>query len=190
MKKQYPMPSAEYLHECFEYHEDGYLVWKARPLHHFKSSHRMNQCNSQFAGAICGSEHHTGYIYVRVCGRDMGMHRIIYAMFNGDIGDGFEVDHHDGNKLNNRRENLRKATLNGQAHNNKKRKDNTSGYRGVHLEKESGKYSVNIQINGRQKKIGRYKDAIQAALVYDAAARFYHGEFAALNFPNEGERKC
>lgn len=190
MKKQNPMPSVEFLKECFEYHEDGFLTWKKRPLHHFSSSHRMNQCNSQFAGKRAGFQHHSGYWYIRMGLKDIGVHRIVYVIFFGALEMGLEVDHRDGDRSNNRYQNLRRANHNGQAHNNKKRSDNTSGYRGVHLEKASGKYSVNIQINGKQKKIGRFNNAVQAALVYDAAARKHHGEFASLNFPFEGERQC
>ena len=54
-----------------------------------------------------------------------------------------------------------------QAQNVSKRKDNTSGYKGVSFEKQSNKWVANISVNGIQKKIGRYSTPIEAANAYD-----------------------
>lgn len=189
MKQSNKLPNQELLKECFEYF-DGMLFWKVRPLNHFPNAHRMNRTNSEFAGTRAGGFHHTGYEYVKVCGQSIATHRIVWSMFNGAIPERHEIDHIDGTRSNNRIENLRLCVYSGNASNQTMRKDNSTGYRGVCYEPSSGKFMANIQSNKKQKKIGRYKTAIEAALAYDAYARKLHGEFASLNFPKDNERKC
>jgi hypothetical protein len=46
-----PLPSLEYLQECFEYNRDtGELFWKVRPLHHFIDDRAWKSCNTRYAG--------------------------------------------------------------------------------------------------------------------------------------------
>ncbi len=95
------------------------------------------------------------------------------------------VDHINHNGLDNRKANLRPATC---AQNNYNRillrKSKTSKYKGVNWKKEARKWIVRIGVNGKQKQVGYFKDEIQAAKAYDEAAKKYHKEFAALNFPD------
>jgi hypothetical protein len=102
----------------------------------------------------------------------------------------FEVDHRDGDGLNNRRGNLREATRRQNAQNARHtaRGTKTSPYHGVSIDK-SGKYLVVIVAgelkngSGKQMYIGRYRDEIEAARAYDRAAIKHFGEFAKTNFP-------
>lgn len=107
-------------------------------------------------------------------------HRTHFTMHRQILGDKekHEIDHIDGNGLNNSRKNLRHCTRSQNQHNRNKYKNNTSGYKGVSFDKQSGKYCVNIQINKVQKKIGRYKTAEEAHEAYQKAALELHGEFA------------
>lgn len=87
-------------------------------------------------------------------------------------------DHKDRNKLNNCKSNLRPCTRQQNAFNISIRKDNTSGIIGVSWDKESNKWLVQINVNKKRKKIGRFinkKDAIRARL---EAEKKYFGEFA------------
>lgn len=95
-----------------------------------------------------------------------------------EVRPGFVVDHKNRNKLDNRRSNLRYATLSDNGVN--KLSPNRHGYRGVSLNK--GHWCASISKNG--KKTVRYglASAEQAAQVYDDLARTQHGEFAMLNF--------
>jgi hypothetical protein len=96
---------------------------------------------------------------------------------------GMEVDHRDGNGLNNQRHNLRLCTSTQNKHNRRPFKNNPTGYKGVYL--FQGKYwRAKIAINKKQIHLGQFKTAIEAARAYDAAARKYFGEFAWLNFPD------
>lgn len=94
---------------------------------------------------------------------------------------GFQVDHIDGDGLNNQRHNLRMATCSRNQFNARKRVDNTVGYRGVTILR--GKYAAQIQANKKHMHVGSFDTALEAAHAYDEAARKHHGEFAKLNFP-------
>lgn len=112
---------------------------------------------------------------------EIHMHRVLL-----NAQDGLLVDHVDGDGLNNVRGNLRLATISGNNHNSRVRKDNTSGYKGVHWNTQTSKWRAEIRISGKAKFLGYFDDPTEAALVRDKAAVSLHGEFAFLNFP-EGE---
>lgn len=65
---------------------------------------------------------------------------------------------------------------------------NTSGYRGVHWNKEVKRWGVALRINGKRKTIGYYNDKIKAALIYDHHAFITFGDDALLNFPDPSTR--
>ena len=91
----------------------------------------------------------------------------------------YKVDHKDGNGLNNQRPNLRVASHD---ENNLNRDGwSLSGYKGV--SRDGRRYRARITIGGVQKTLGRFDEAILAALAYDEAAHELFGEFARFNFP-------
>jgi hypothetical protein len=94
---------------------------------------------------------------------------------------GYVADHINGDKLDNRRENLRICTQGENAKNKRLSKVNTSGFKGVSLDKKSGKWSAYVS----NKHIGYFDDIETAARAYDYHALLRHGEFALINFPNE-----
>ena len=114
-----------------------------------------------------------------------GMHAVLL----GVRGTKTVVDHRNGNGLDNRRANLRRAS---QAQNQINRAGNlrsgsmASKYRGVKL-RRARTWEADIRINGKKTFLGSFKTAEDAARAYDAAARQYHGEFARLNFPAESD---
>jgi hypothetical protein len=103
----------------------------------------------------------------------------------GPLPDGFEVDHIDGNGLNNRRNNMREATRHQNMHNARGRRVSRSGYKGVSLNACSGRWIARIFLEGRQRSLGCYDTAEEAARAYDAAAREAWGEFAFANFKHD-----
>lgn len=106
------------------------------------------------------------------------MHRVIL-----NAPKGVQVDHRDGNGLNNYPPNIRLASASGNSRNIGIPKHNTSGFKGVTWDKQHQKWRAMIRINKRNKHIGRFdKDCIlDAARAYNEAALKYHGEFACLN---------
>lgn len=94
------------------------------------------------------------------------------------------IDHKDGDGTNNRRSNLRTATLEQNGQNMRKRSDNSSGYKGV--DQHQGRWRARIKVLGREVSLGGFDNPIAAAAAYDAAATKHFGEFAKLNFPSKG----
>ncbi len=93
------------------------------------------------------------------------------------------TDHINGNKLDNRKCNLRHATKSQNAANTPIRKVGGSGYRGVYWHKRTAKWVVNVKIDKKTTNLGYYDSARAAADVYDKAALAEYGEFAVLNNP-------
>jgi hypothetical protein len=90
------------------------------------------------------------------------------------------IDHRDGDGLNNTRQNLRPASRSQNGANQKKIRG-SSRFKGVfwHLKK----WQVSIHADQKSIYLGRFDKETTAAKAYDAAAKFYFGEFARLNFP-------
>ena len=96
---------------------------------------------------------------------------------------GFVVDHADNNKLNNQKSNLRICTYSQNLANRKIFSTNTTGYKGVSIDKKCKHRKWYAQI--KCKVIGYFDNPIDAARAYDAKALEMYGDFARLNFPNK-----
>jgi hypothetical protein len=102
---------------------------------------------------------------------------------------GEQIDHKNGNGLDNRRDNLRKATATENNRNRMKlRAPCASKYKGVW--RHYDKWGAAIWDKGKSIKLGRFDTEAKAAEAYDAAARRLHGEFARVNFPINGEQSA
>lgn len=98
----------------------------------------------------------------------------------GVVGQGHsvEVDHGDGDGLNNRRYNLRAATHAQNCQNTRMSRRNSSGYKGVSFHKVIGKYKASISVNKTRLHLGWHDTAELASEAYKAAALQHHAEFA------------
>jgi hypothetical protein len=92
-------------------------------------------------------------------------------------------DHINRNGLDNRKANLRSATISQNLSNRPKRRTKTrSKYKGLEWDKTQRKWKARIQHNHRKIYLGSFTSEINAARAYDQAAKLYHRKFAALNF--------
>lgn len=97
---------------------------------------------------------------------------------------GFDIDHKNGDKLDNRRSNLRVCTHAQNMLNQGVNGNSKVGYKGVWLDKQSKskRYVAMFMINGKRTSLGRYYKPEEAARAVDEAAKIHHGEYAYLNF--------
>jgi hypothetical protein len=113
----------------------------------------------------------------KINGKSFGVFMHIEAM--GGKKDGLVIDHINGDRLDNRKENLRYCTPEENAKNQARPISNKTGYKGV--SRVNGKYLAHIGFNSKQLFIGRYKTARIAAKRYNHFAKILYGEFARLN---------
>jgi len=121
------------------------------------------------------SIHTTGYAQRRVGTERIYMHMAI-------VGKGF--DHRNGDRLDNRRINLRPATRSQNNMNKGLRSDNRSGWIGVGFYEPFGKWRARIKL-GRIERATFHETPREAAVARDRMAKELHGEFARLNFPEQ-----
>lgn len=113
-----------------------------------------------------------GRIYFK--SRNVFLHRFIMKC---EKGDGIEIDHISGNTLDNRRINLRRCSHAENQRNQRRRRDNRTGFKGVSYHKASGKYQAQITVSGKQLALGLYKTPEEAHAAYCEASAKYHREF-------------
>ena len=123
-----------------------------------------------------------GYPATHYRGRTVVFHRLLFPEADG------EVDHINGDKMDNRRSNLRICTHQQNAFNQKRRCTNTSGFIGVSPVRDAPFYEAYIHLHGKKHHLGTFSDPKQAARTRDAVARLVFGEYARLNYPRGGCR--
>ena len=148
------------LKELFHYDGEN-LIWKKRG-------------SGVTVGFVAGGISELGYRRIRVKRKKYMAHRLIWMYFNGSFPSG-EIDHVDGDKLNNRIENLRDVSRSIQAKNTKKREDNLSGVNGVSWNKACSKWQAYINVDKRRIDLGYYADKAKAAARRRMAEVIYGG---------------
>jgi len=110
--------------------------------------------------------------------------RIIYLMHRVILNapSNKEIDHINGNGLDNRESNLRVCSHLENMRNRKLHKNNTSGFKGVSLYRRNRKWRSEINVNKKTIVLGSFNSVIDAAKAYDAAAKIYFNRFAKYNF--------
>lgn len=128
----------------------------------------------------------TGALYVqgRVEGKMLPLHRFIMRPAAS-----VEIDHKNGDGLDNRKSNLRVCPGTENRFNLKRYSNNTSGFKGVSWNRRCGKWISYISSGGRRRHLGLFRSKHKAARVYDAEARILFGEFARLNFQTVSTKK-
>jgi hypothetical protein len=111
--------------------------------------------------------------------RYAGLNRCALLLHRAIMGDpdGMQVDHIDGNGLNNCRSNLRTATNHQNRLNSRRRRDNTSGFKGVSLRKTTNRWKAEITMNGKAHHLGYFDTREAAYAAYVNASTQHHGQF-------------
>lgn len=121
------------------------------------------------------------YAVRRTVGDDGRQHTVYMHRVIMEAPKGLEVDHINGNMLDNRRENLRLCSRSQNARNQKKHRDNSCGFKGVY--KRGNRFGAQLTIQAATFYLGTYSTAEEAARAYDEEAKARFGEFAKVNFP-------
>ncbi|MEO1028252.1 MAG: HNH endonuclease [Pseudomonadota bacterium] len=139
-----PLPSQKRLLELFDYDEDaGNLIART-------------SLGNRRAGQICGHETEKGYLKLRIDRIAYKAHRLIFKMAYGREPIGF-IDHIDGNRSNNRLENLREATPWENTLNRLAPPTSNTGHMGVSWDKDTRRYNACISVGNRNVHLGRFE---------------------------------
>lgn len=159
------MITLERLKELLEYNPDtGVFRWRIK---------RGKMQPGQIAGTVAMRGHVTLHLDYRY----YGAHRLAWLYMTGKMPK-HQIDHKDYNPGNNAFSNLREAT-NSQNHMNKTSK-NSSGFKGVRLDKRRGKWMSNIKLDGKSRFLGYFDTPEMAYEAYVIAAKSLFGEFARV----------
>lgn len=148
------------LKEILDYEPStGEFKWKASRL---RSS----------VGSVAGTKHGGGYLAVMLDGNGYLMHRLAWLWVHGEWPKG-EVDHMNGDKKDNRIENLRDVPRRINMQNLRKHRSNSShGVMGVY--KQAGKWVATVQTDKKKLYLGRFVCPLVAHIAYLEAKRRVH----------------
>ncbi|WP_168198431.1 HNH endonuclease [Pseudomonas sp. DG56-2] len=141
----------------------GVLTWKSPPPTHPKLLNLP-------AGSTT-----TGYVLVKIDGRKYKGHHLAWLLMHGEWPEK-EIDHRNGQPMDNRIDNLRLATP-AQNQANKARRTGKQFAKGVRL-LPSGKFNARIKVKGVLLSLGAFPTELEASDAYMTAARHHYGEFA------------
>jgi|SRR5580765_6772565 len=175
------LPPVEVLHEMLDYDPaTGIFIWLERPLSHFPYEGERRRWNGKFAGKPAGYVNTRGYrvigISIRGVSKTYIAHRLAWLLVRGKPVPRI-IDHIDGNPDNNRIGNLRRATNAQNMSNAGKMATNTSGTKGVYLERD-GRWRARVTLGGKQYDCGRFETMEEAAEARRYGAAKLHGRFA------------
>lgn len=170
-----PLPPQDVLRSALSYEPvTGHLYWKANDAIPHTPARKPG---SRALGYIT----ERGYYRGGLLGRQVMAHRVVWKWHYGTEPD--EIDHVDGDKTNNRIENLRAATRQDNVRNTSIRKTNKSGVQGVYWHAAKRAWIASIRTAGRQVHLGKFATLDDAAACRKLAEREYGYH------PNHGRRQ-
>ena len=184
------LPEAEVLHRYLTYDPDrGLLQWRERPLSDFvqvgkRSAAALHKMwNTKFAGAQAGGVRKDGYATVMIGEVNHKVHRIVWKMAHGN--DPMEIDHIDGDKGNNRLENLRSVSRGANLRNKSLYANNSSGFPGVEFHSRDKVWIAKVGAGRKQVHLGSFptkEEAIACKIGAQVMLDYHanHGRTAAM----------
>lgn len=168
-------PNQEYLAQCFAYDsQTGDLRWRCRPVAHFSDPAIADAWNAKHGGTLVDGRNSRGYRVCRVDGERFLAHRLIWKMLTGV--DTEEIDHIDGNPLNNGKTNLRPASRTQNCAN--RSAASRSHPRGVY--ERNGRFRAIFISAGVRTSLGTFPTQELAHAAWFNAASASRGEFFTL----------
>ena len=151
----------ELLKRLFRY-EDGQLIRKCRVA-------------NQTKGSVIGYKLNTGYVMASVNKKLYVLHRLVFLYHHGYAPK--YIDHINGNRSDNRIENLRECTRGQNIMNSKLHKNNKSGVKGVHWSKKYKKWVARVNVDKRPINVGYFNSLEDAEKAVNKAREKFHGDF-------------
>lgn len=152
----------------------GLLYWERRGVNIMPHSNARTSFNSRFEGMpALNTLTSEGYMAGRIMSHYCYAHRAIYALHHGTWPSGY-IDHINGDRTDNRLENLRSVTFEQNSKNSAIPKNNKSGAIGVSWNKDRRKWHAAIRLKDRNKHLG-YFDDLEKAIVARKAAQEKYG---------------
>lgn len=131
-------------------------------------------------GAESGSFDGLGYRQILVDYKQFMVHRVIWLWWYGYTPENY-IDHVNGEKADNRIENLREVSHSCNLRNAPQYKSNTSGVKGVCFDTSRKKWLASINLNGRNLSVGRFTSFIEAVCHRYAAEQCINWEVCEGN---------
>jgi hypothetical protein len=169
-----PLPPQQFLQEALHYDpESGDFTW--RPRHYMGK-----RWNARYANKLAGCVRAGVRPALIICfdKSPFTAHRIAWVYVHGSISETMQIDHANGNPLDNRLCNLRLATFSQNQCNKSRYRSNSSGFKGVHRHKRSQLWTARIQSNGKRIQLGEFSTPELAHAAYIGAAEALHGRFS------------
>lgn len=127
---------------------------------------------------LVGTLNHKGYLYTRISGRIYKVHRLIWLLLHGEHAPSdMHVDHIDGNKLNNRIENLRLLT-NAESQTNRHHASSKSKLGIMGVRKNKRRFTAEIYLHGVRHRLGSFGTAEEASMAYVSAKKRLHPKWS------------
>lgn len=139
---------------------------------------KKSKSGPAIAGNRAGHNSHAGYRYICLDHKKYAEHQIAWLLVHGVVPPD-EIDHKNKIRSDNRIANLRLATKSQNLGNAKIFKTNRHGHKGATIEKKTGRWKAQIQVNGKHMNIGTFATPRQAHDAYFAVAKKLRGEFAS-----------
>ena len=155
------MITQDFLKELFHYDSETGQVFRKT----------TNSKGAGKKGDPVGSLTEAGYLRTSISGRRHQVHRLVWCWVTGEWPEkGMIVDHINGNRADNRWENLRLCTASQNSFNRKVQRESKTGFTGVYIDARNGKFLV----KGGGKRLGSF-DTLNEAVA--ARLRFERGIF-------------
>ncbi|MFV8848639.1 HNH endonuclease [Serratia fonticola] len=130
-------------------------------------------------GSAAGTSFGDGYVRLTIDRKSYMAHRVAWLMVHG-CWPSEQLDHINNVRNDNRLCNLREATATQNEYNKGKRKNNTSGFKGVDFDSRRNKWRAKIRVSGRRIQLGLHNTPEEAYEAYCKAAKELHQEFCNL----------